>query len=362
MRLSSVCAVTVLIAACRLASAAEAPEQWRGVHVMAWGSAGGESGIPALKKAIDDVLVPMGINVMIYEVDYNFAFDSHPELRFPELTSKGAARDLARFCRERGIRLIPQFNCLGHQSWTRRNMIFPLMIEYPEMEEVNDLPPDQREKRMKSWCPLHPDVNAIAFALMDEIVDAFEADAIHVGMDEVLTIASPACPRCAGKDPTELFARAVNDYHDHLVKKRGLTMLMWGDRLLDASADAMGNGWEASDVGTAGAIDLVPKDIVICDWHYSLQEDYPSVRLFQEKGFRVWPAGWKDSKAAVALVDCAKHDATDKMLGYLGTSWVLEAGDFANALLGATEPERLQERAVPAAAALKAAMERLRAE
>ena len=37
-----------------------ADTEWRGVHVMAWGSAGGNEGLPALKRAIDETLVPLG--------------------------------------------------------------------------------------------------------------------------------------------------------------------------------------------------------------------------------------------------------------------------------------------------------------
>src|SRR5260370_1264356 len=80
----------------------------------------------------------------------------------------------------------------------------------------------------RSWCPLHPKVNEIVFPLLDEIIDAFQADAFHVGMDEVFLIGSDDCPRCKGKDPAELFAKAVNDLHDHLVRGKKLTMLMWG--------------------------------------------------------------------------------------------------------------------------------------
>jgi hypothetical protein len=178
-------------------------------------------------------------------------------------------------------------------------------------------------------------------------------------MDEVLTIGSPKCPRCAGKKPAELFAKAVNDLHGHLVKRRGMTMLMWGDRFLDASVPDMGKGWEASDKGTAPAIDMVPKDIVICDWHYSLQKDYPSLRLFCEKGFRVWPSSWKDARAAAALIDCAQRQPAGRILGYLATSWVIEPGDFALALLGDTANPRLKDRALPAAEAMKAAMKKL---
>jgi hypothetical protein len=167
---------------------------------------------------------------------------------------------------------------------------------------------------------------------MDELLDAFEADAFHVGMDEVFLIASDQCPRCRGKDPAELFAKAVNDYHAHLVGRRGVEMLMWGDRLLDDAVTGYGK-WEASQNGTAPAIDKIPQDIIICDWHYGLRQAYPSVLYFQQKGFRVVSASWKDKQAALAFLDYARRTATERWLGHMGTTWV-DGAEFAKALLG----------------------------
>ena len=117
----------------------------------------------------------------------------------------------------------------------------------------------------------------------------------------------------------ELFAGVVNPLHQHLVKEKGVEMLMWGDRLL--KSPEYGSRFAASLVGTHPAIDMVPKDIIMCDWHYPLQDDYPSVRLFQEKGFRVLPATYQYRDAALAFIRCSHRDATDRMLGFLFTYW-----------------------------------------
>jgi hypothetical protein len=42
---------------------------------------------------------------------------------------------------------------------------------------------------------------------------------------------------------------------------------LWGDRLLDGKLTGLGE-WEASCNDTHAAVDLIPKDVVICDWHY----------------------------------------------------------------------------------------------
>ncbi len=315
-------------------------KEWRAVHIMA----PNPDGLPLLKRAVEEKLVPLGVNVIVLEINYKFAYRSHPELRMNGAWDLQNAHDFATTCRQHHIRLIPQFNCLGHQSWGKTT--FPLLVKYPEFDETPQIPLDNPGIYCRSWCPLHPKVNEVVFALMEELLDAFEADAFHVGMDEVFLIASDQCPRCRGKDPAELFAKAVNDYYQHLVKERGVEMLMWGDRLLDDAVMGYGK-WEASQNGTAPAIDRIPKDIIICDWHYGLRDEYPSVPYFQQKGFRVVPASWKDAKAAVALRDYARRHATEKLLGHMCTTWV-DGADFARSLLGMSPASETAKQVVDA--------------
>ena len=182
------------------------------------------------------------------------------------------------------------------------------------------MPADNKGIYCRSWCPINPEVNPVVFALIDELIDAFEADAFHVGMDEVFLIASDQCPRCRGKDPAELFAKAVNDLHRHIVDEKKLTMLMWGDRLLDDREDALRQVGVSAN-GTAPAIDRIPKDIIQCDWHYELREHYPSVPFFQEKGFRVWPSSWNKPKAALAFLEDARRVNKGLVIGHMGTTW-----------------------------------------
>jgi hypothetical protein len=266
----------------------------------------------------------------VFEVNYGFQYPSHPELVAGNAWSRAEAHELADHCRRHGIRLIPQFNCLGHQSWA--GTTFPLLVQYPELDETPEIPRENPDIYCRSWCPLHPKVNGIVFALLDEIIDACQSDAFHVGMDEVFLIASDQCPRCRGKDPAGLFARAVRDLHGHLAGQRTQTVLIWGDRLLDAAATGYGR-WEASENGTAPAIDRIPRDVIVCDWHYERREEYPSIPLFQEKGFRVWPAGWRSVEATRALIAAAQRHAGERMLGHLFTVWS-DTGQFLRALMG----------------------------
>jgi len=293
---------------------------WRGVHVMLHDDPQAEALVEELPQ-----LEALGVNVLVLEVDYGFQFASHPELSSQPALSRAAAASLAKACRTHGIRPIPLFNCLGHQSWSKTTL--PLLAKYPQFDETPGQFPENEGIYCRSWCPQHPDVNKIVHELLDELIDAFAADAIHVGMDEVFLIGSTHCPRCRDGDPAKLFALAVNALHDHVVKQRKLEMLIWSDRLLDGKATGLGE-WEAATNNTHGAIGLIPKDIILCDWHYEPLSAYPgkpadyvSIGHFLEQGFRVWPSSWRNAEAARALAESAQRQANERVLGQLCTTW-----------------------------------------
>lgn len=285
---------------------------WLGAHVLinsvadldACGAA-----IPAMARS--------GVNTIVVEVDYSYRFKSRPEIAQKDGVSFESARRFAKVCRDNKVRVIPEVNCLGHQSWAKVNGA--LLRTHPELDETPGKYPENKGIYCRSWCPLHPDIPKIVFPLVDELIDAFQATAFHVGMDEVFLIGTPDCVRCNGKSPSELFAKAVKDFHDHLSKKR-IQMLMWGDRLLDGKANGLGE-WEAAVNGTAPAIDLIPKDIIVCDWHYETRTDYPSIKILVDKGFKVWISTFKNEPAASAFSKQGFKEGRGRVIGALSTNW-----------------------------------------
>jgi hypothetical protein len=289
--------------------------QWRALHVLSYNN---DKDLESLGSQIPK-LADMGLNVLIIEIDYHFQFESYPKLRdgSTQITKDGAGK-FADLCRKHGIRLIPQFQCLGHQSW--KESTFPLLTVYPEFDLTPDAFPKNKDIYCREWDPLNPKVNEVVFKLMNEIIDAFKADALHVGMDEVFLLGSDKSPSTKGQDHAKLFAKAVKDLHEHLVKDRKIEMLMWSDRLFDAKKYKW-DKWEASDYGTAAAVDMIPTDIILCPWHYEVHESYPSIPLFVDKGFRVLPASWKKPEAVKALIQSSAKIDSPKMLGHLFTTW-----------------------------------------
>jgi len=290
-------------------------EPWRAIHLLGYEN---DNDLSELEKIVS-TLDSMAINVIILEIDYNFEFQSHPELRRgKKQITKKAARKFAKICRKNDIKLIAEFQCLGHQSWAEET--FPLLTKYPHFDLTPGAFPKNKDIYCREWDLMNPDVNKIVFQLLDEIIDAFQVDAFHVGMDEVFLLGADESPSTKGKDPGELYAKAINDIHEHLVKKREIKMLMWGDRLFDGTEHEFGE-WESSLNGTATAVDMIPKDIIICPWHYENMPAYPSIPMFMEKGFKVLPTSWKNVVAAKSLINYSHKVNGPKMLGHLFSTW-----------------------------------------
>jgi hypothetical protein len=289
---------------------------WRTVHLTNHTT---DAALERLSEQLPQ-LAKMGVNCLILEIDYRFEFQSHPELRDgAKPITKAGARRIVKACHANGIELVPQFQCLGHQSWKEHTA--PLLAKYSELDLTPGAFPNNQGIYCREWDPMNPETNRIVFALIEEIIDAFEAKAIHVGMDEVFLLSSPQAKSTREVNPADVFAKAVNDLHAHIVEQRGLTMLMWADRLIDGNRFDMGP-WEASKVGTAAAVDKIPKDIILCPWHYELRKHYESLPMLEAKGFRVLPASWKNTEATLALIrDAHKTKVDDRLVGHIFTTW-----------------------------------------
>ncbi len=287
---------------------------WRAIHTFP----PSRGGIGRFQRFVDEVLVPHRFNVLVLEVNYDFPYKSHPEVSSPGARPREFYEDLVSFLKERGIRPIPQFNCLGHQSWSKNTA--PLLKRHPEFDETPWLPKDNPGIYCRSWCPRHPEVHPFVFDLLGELIQVFQPEAVHLGMDEVFILGDEKCPRCAKVPKSELFRDTVKDFHEFLSKK-GLGLLIWGDRLLEKSRFPYSK-WESSENETAGAIDRIPQDIIICDWHYGGHPEYPSIPFFQEKAFRVLAASWKNPKSARAFYSHALSQQKGRFLGFLATTWI----------------------------------------
>jgi len=87
-------------------------------------------------------------------------------------------------------------------------------------------------------------------------------------------------------------------------------MWMWGDRFILASEHGFVDwGWGSSRNHTYPAIDDVPMDIVICDWHYDVAP--PTPRYFVGKGFATIASVWDKQPVAMTYLNMMRELAAD---------------------------------------------------
>jgi hypothetical protein len=350
----SICALILFLLCIPASLDAAGPLPVRGLNL----SAPMPEGVPLVVRFIREVLPKEGVNVLVMEFDYRYQYTSHPEVVDEDALSKADIQAIVAACKDAGVRLIPLINLLGHQSWASQT--FGLLRAHPEFDETPGKYANNKDIYCRSYCPLQPELHKIVFELIDELAAVCEADAVHVGMDEVFILADPDCPRCKARNKAELFAQEVRALHDHLAAT-GREMWMWGDRFLDGSVTGLGE-WEASQNGTAFAINLVPRDIVICDWHY---DSVPATAAhFAVEGFRVLYAPWRMTDVALGELDLirsarahADQAIAPRMLGVLQTTWA-GTSDFIKAYNG--DPT-VGKESTEAAATFKALFSAIRA-
>ena len=296
---------------------------------------------------INDELGPRHINTLILRVDYNYQFESHPELRDTLSLSKENVKQIVEVCKKNNIKIIPQINLLGHQSWAGK--INNLLRVYPQFDETpwvqmpqNYAWPNSDSLYCKSYCPLHPEVHKIVFEMVDEICNVFEADAFHAGMDEVFYIGDQKCPRCSGKDKAELYAGEVTTIRNHLAEQNR-TLWIWGDRLIDGKTTGIGM-WEASCNNTFKAVDLIPGDVVICDWHYDRAEQ--TAVYFAMKGLKVVTCPWNRPQVAkmqyedmLKFKERSSYDMNQRFLGMVQTVWT-DTSNFIDGFYGKKKDDK----------------------
>src|SRR5271157_3398459 len=102
----------------------------RGLHL----SAPAADDIPLAVRFIKEALPKEGVNVLVLEFDYHYRFSRRPEVAEPDALSPDDVRVLASACKDAGVKLIPEIDLLGHQSWEKATG--GLLRAHPEFDET----------------------------------------------------------------------------------------------------------------------------------------------------------------------------------------------------------------------------------
>ena len=124
------------------------------------------SQIDSFVNFINTEMAPRQINTLLLRVDYKYQYKSHPELVDSGAMSQSDVDKIVTACKAFNIKIIPQINLFGHQSWAGHP--HKLLEKYPEFDETPwiQLPgdnykwPNADSLYCKSYCPLRPCLTA----------------------------------------------------------------------------------------------------------------------------------------------------------------------------------------------------------
>lgn len=269
----------------------------------AWHMASPAAAEIATYKRMVDVLAALKFNTIVWEVNGQLQYTSHPDLARAGSPTKEQLKELVDYAKLRRFEVIPQLATFSHFDYVLSNRAYQGLAESPKTTLGH--------RSLFNYCPSNPATYDLVFDLMNEIVEVFQPRYFHIGHDEASFDDIGVCDRCKGTDPWVLWAQDITKL-DAWIKAHGMRTIMWGDQFLPQH-----NG--DKPFFTARATDMVPKDILIFDWHYAPNHRYDdTIGYFRQHGFEVVGCPWYEPVNVYNFASAAKRNG---IVGYCGTTW-----------------------------------------
>jgi hexosaminidase len=217
--------------------------------------------VDVIKRTLDG-MASVKLNVFHWHLseDQGFRIESKA---FPKLTELGSdglfytqeqAREIVAYARERGIRVVPEFDMPGHTSaW---------FVGYPDLASAPG--PFKIERKFGVFDPVMDPTRESTYKFLDtflgEMAAIFPDHFLHIGGDENNGVEWKANPRIQTFMREHNFkdtAALQNYFNEHLLKileKHGKHMIGWDEILTpNLPKDVMVQSWRGFDSLAAGA-------------------------------------------------------------------------------------------------------------
>lgn len=265
-----------------------------------------------------DLLADWKINQLQLYMEHTFAYRGHERVWRGASPLTGAeVRRIDRYCRERGIELVPNQNSFGHMERWLRHEPYRRLAETDQpwrtpFGTVRDYP--------ATLCPLDPGSVRLVGDLYRQLLPNFSSRLLNVGLDETFELGQ-------GRSREECRLRGTGRvYLDYLLKVHRLVarhdhrMMFWADIILKYP----------------GLIRHLPKDAIALLWGYEGRHPFDrECRHVAKCGmpFYVCPgtSSWcsfagRTQNAMENLRHAARAGLRHGASGYLITDW----GDFGH--------------------------------
>lgn len=257
---------------------------------------------------ITDLAATSGYNTMILDMGRKIAFPSFPGKLLSSPWTRDEFVTVVAYIRSKGMDVIPGIQLLTHQDQF-------FASQHPELM-LSPLVYD----------PQNPMVYKLIMPYLDEVIAAVNPKAIHIGHDEAgLTWNQSKNAAVLSTDPdllpAPLFLKDVVILNDYL-KSKGVKTWMWGDMLIAPAEfpNMLAQHFHGITLGYGKALRVqIPKDIVICDWHYwDDQTNFTTIDVFKKEGFAVIGATWRKAKTTNNF---SAYAAAHGAQGMIATTW-----------------------------------------
>ena len=259
-------------------------------------------------------------------------------------------KEIVRYAQERNITIIPEIEMPGHSC--------AALVAYPEYScfgYAKEVPSGGYVADdwdfSDPYCAGNDETFVFLQNILDEIIDLFPSEYIHIGGDECSKRRWKQCPRCQArikneglKDETELqsyFIRRIEKYLD----KKGRKIIGWEEILeggIDPSAAIMPWKWESATgvcveaANTGHNIVMAPAGFLYFNTQWPGEKEVHSKSTDLEKvySFDPFPAGLSEEnkKAIIGVEACAwseymltfddvMHQTLPRMAALAETAW-----------------------------------------
>lgn len=217
----------------------------------------------------------------------------------PGGATKAEAKRIAELARSYGLEPIPLLETLGHVGW---------MFYGNKNKELRQ---DPKSHNPFAYDTLNPATyNRIILPILDEVVEVFKPQYVHIGHDEVRNRDRfPARENGKKVGFEKLFVDDVLKLYGHLKQKNVGTMI-WHDIAF-------------SDALIAEIPPKLPKDLKVAYWNYTPGTSYDLLGKIAKMGFPTWGASWNDqgnaeSQAQTVVKYSGKGAIQTRWTGYFG--------------------------------------------
>ncbi len=157
------------------------------------------------------------INMLIWEWEDKFAYESHPEVGAPGAFTKQEMQELTRYAQKYHIQIVPLVQGLGHVSF---------ILKHPENKSLREVPSNNW-----GFCPLREGTYELEFDLIKEAIEATPgSEYFHIGCDETYVLGKGVECGCKAKMEeigryglTQIYVNRIAAY----VKKLGRKPISW---------------------------------------------------------------------------------------------------------------------------------------